>query len=124
MKMKKGMPEKVRPKRRVLQPIELHAALFYQIRRLQQEQFPSEMACLTAKKPKDVKRSSRIAKFHPYWDPMDRVIKLRGRTGLSIVLKKCPDQSLPDRVNASSIETTRAVSRWEGKGGKGRKEAT
>lgn len=85
---KEGLPEKVRPKRRVLKPIELHEALCYQIRRLQQEQFPSEMACLTAKKPKDVKRSSRIAKFHPYWDPVDRVIKLRGRTGLSDVLEE------------------------------------
>jgi len=92
--MKKGLPEKVRPKRRVLQPVELHEALCYQIRRLQQEQFPSEIACLTAKKPKDVKRSSRIAKFHPYWDPVDRVIKLRGRTGLSNVLEESPNLPL------------------------------
>ena len=38
----------VRPKRRVLQPIELHEALCYQIRRLQQEQFPS---CIITRRP-------------------------------------------------------------------------
>ena len=51
-------------------------------------------SCLTAKKPKDVKRSSRIAKFHPYWDPVDRFIKLRGRTGLSNVLEESPNLPL------------------------------
>ena len=70
---------------------ELHKAKMFQIRQLQRQCFPEEFARLTAKQPKQVLRSSRIAVFHPYFCRVDRVIKLTGRTGQSNSLLDCPN---------------------------------
>ena len=89
--MRRNLAQPVQVPRQELTQAELHAAKMYQIRQLQMQHFPAEFARLTAKKPSNVLRSSRLAKFHPYWDPIDRVIKLRGRTGQSNSLLDCPD---------------------------------
>jgi len=69
-----------------IQPEEYHRARCFIIRQLQREHFAEEFKQLS--EGHAVKRKSRLAKFRPYFDEKDGIIRLTGRTGLSNSLEE------------------------------------